>query len=189
VASLAVDSDEDFSRRNGHNEMNAPILAAWVVAISAAAIFYFLRESGGVFDVQDYQPNFAPMSNLGLLQLAQAIATAEGFWDQNQNILQGNIPARAHNPGDLIIPGWAGAKLGNQGISVFSSDAEGWSRLYHQLQIIVDGQSRVYSLDDTIESMGRKWTSTDQNNWSTIVAEQLGIPANTPLRAQLVPSA
>lgn len=192
LAGVAVDSHEVFTsqRFHGHDKMTPQFFAALIVAIGAAAALYFLREVGGAFDVQTHDrqvSDLSALSNPGLLELGRAIAVAEGYWDGSHNILSSNIPARAHNPGDLIIPGWTGAKLGVQGISVFQDDAEGWDRLYHQLQLIVDGQSSVYTLDDTIESMARKWTSTDQGNWSTIVAGQLGISPLTPLRSQLAP--
>jgi len=38
--------------------------------------------------------------------LVHAIATAEGFF------VDGSIPQRAHNPGDLVIPNWGGPVCG-----------------------------------------------------------------------------
>lgn len=99
--------------------------------------------------------------------LANAIARAEGFG------VAGAIPTRAHNPGDLVIPGWTGAKLGAEGISVFVSDAEGWARLLRQIQLIVDGKSRVYSLEMTLSEFAAKWTATEPGAWAQNVIRAL----------------
>lgn len=99
--------------------------------------------------------------------LAVAIASAEGFGVPHA------IPTIAHNPGDLVIPGWTGQKLGAERISVFSSDGEGWTRLYHQLQLIVDSRSRVYSLEMTLSEFAAKWTATEQGIWTQNVVQKL----------------
>lgn len=118
---------------------------------------------------------------------ATAIARAEGFY------VNGSIPDRAHNPGDLKSPGWTypgeveGSTLG-EGIAVFQSDGAGWNALYRQLYLIVTGGSSVYSLDDTIASMGVKWVGshTEGNAWATNVASALGVSVNTSLVDALV---
>jgi hypothetical protein len=109
-----------------------------------------------------------------IVAFAQAIAKAEGFG------VPGAIPTLANNPGDLIIPGWTGQKLGS-GISVFSGVNEGKDRLYRQLQLIVNGRSGEYTLNDTIQSMAAKYTKTDPTTWAVIVAWNLGVTADTPL--------
>lgn len=99
--------------------------------------------------------------------LALAIARAEGFG------VPGSIPQRANNPGDLVIPGWTGARMGDQGISVFNSPADGWGRLYHQLALIGSGKSHVYSSADTFADFGAKWTQTQSLDWTNNVIEYL----------------
>lgn len=125
----------------------------------------------------------APGYSIRVQALARAIATAEGFF------VPGSIPARAHNPGNLVIPGWTGPTLGAERISVFDSDDEGWSRLYRQIGLIVSGQSRVYTLDMTIAQMGNAWAPGGNANipgaWATNVARVLGVPVSTTLRAIL----
>jgi hypothetical protein len=92
--------------------------------------------------------------------MAQAIALAEGFG------LPGAKPTRYHNPGDLTD------SAGN--IREFPDDTSGWRALYHQLGIITTGQSTVYDLeDDTIRSMGQKWTATEQDAWINNVVRGL----------------
>ncbi len=110
-----------------------------------------------------------------LYKFAQAIAKAEGFG------LAGAIPTRAHNPGDLVMPGWMGETLGTEGISVFASDADGWARLGQQLRLIRDGHSQQYQLSMTIAEMAAKWTRTDQSAWALAVAQALGVSVNATL--------
>ena len=112
-------------------------------------------------------------------KLAQAIAKAEGFGVPDA------IPTKAHNPGDLIMPGWTGESLG-EGISVFESDEVGWNHLYHQLVLIAINGSHVYTLDMTIEQMASKWTATQQEAWAQNVARELGVSIYTTLREGLV---
>jgi hypothetical protein len=103
----------------------------------------------------------------GVRDLARAIANAEGWG------LPGTIPTRANNPGDLVLPNWNGPVLGAERIAVFSSEQEGWLRLYHQLQLIASGRSKVYTLGMTIREMGARWTATQPNEWALNVAAWL----------------
>lgn len=99
--------------------------------------------------------------------LAEAIAYAEGFG------LPGAVPTRAHNPGDLKIPGWTGAKTGVEGISVFESDYDGWMHLYQQLERIRTGNSSVYTTEMSFQDMADKWTDTAQAPWAQNVVTYL----------------
>jgi hypothetical protein len=109
-------------------------------------------------------------------RFAKAIARAEGFG------IPDAIPTRAHNPGDLVIPGSTN-RIG-EGITVFASDEEGWNALYHQLGLIAIGHSHVYSPSMTILEMAEKWTATvsQQQGWATNVAAYLGVPITTTLQ-------
>lgn len=120
----------------------------------------------------------APEPSPKIRTAAQAIARAEGFY------VAGSIPARAHNPGNLKL---GGATLGTTGITVFDSDGQGWAALYRQLQLIVDGRSRVYSLGMSIRAMGAKWTATahEQLAWASNVAGVIGVSVDTTLRQVL----
>ena len=111
-------------------------------------------------------------------RLAQAIAKAEGFG------VPDTVPTLAHNPGDLVIPGWSGPSMG-AGISVFDDDNTGWQRLYHEIGLIFVGASHVYNLDMTIMQMAEKWTMTDQNAWANNVADFLRVNILTTLRELL----
>jgi hypothetical protein len=123
------------------------------------------RPSGAI----DAAPG-APVPSPAIKAFADAIARAEGFYVAN------SVPARAHNPGNLKLPGTptiAG------GISVFASDAEGWSKLYRQLNLIVTRQSRVYRPEMTILEMAQRWTATvsEQTAWARNVARGIGAAA------------
>lgn len=150
----------------------AVVVGAWILK--------YLRPIATVTTDWDWQlPNvsYSP----AIQAAAQAIAKAEGFYVPN------SIPARAHNPGNLKIPGWTGPTLGG-GICVFDSDGQGWAALHRQLQMIVDGRSQVYSLDMTLSEMGRLWTATatEQAAWSNNVASFLGVEPDQPLWSVLV---
>jgi hypothetical protein len=114
----------------------------------------------------------------GLKLFAEAIAFAEGYGRP------GAIPTVRNNPGDL--------KLDGATITYFPTPAEGWAALYRQLQLIVSGASRYYSLDMTIADMGNVYTATESSAWSLNVASYLrshGFPTattQTTLREVLV---
>lgn len=110
-----------------------------------------------------------------VIAMGQAIAYAEGFY------VQGSAPQRAHNPGAIKVPGWKGPITGSEGISVFTSDDEGWYALRRQIDLIADGRSGIYSLGMTIEDMARRWTATDQSAWAANVSRSLGVSTNTKL--------
>jgi hypothetical protein len=137
---------------------------------------WFKRPKGTVttsegFDLSAYGgPTSYPQP---IIQFAQAIARQEGFY------VRDSIPARAHNPGDLKIPGKA--TLPGTSITQFASDDEGWQALYKQLWSIVTGKSNNYNLSMTIEEMARVWTATEQSAWAGNVATFSGATPGTPL--------
>ncbi len=99
--------------------------------------------------------------------LARAIAHAEGFG------VEGAIPTKAHNPGDLVCPWLKGPKLGAEGIHVFEDDATGWAALEHQLDMIRKRASRVYTPSMTIQEMSKQWTHTQADEWCLNVCASL----------------
>lgn len=101
------------------------------------------------------------------IDFAHAIAHAEGFGQAD------TIPTKAHNPGDIIMPGWTGPTLGSEHISVFADDATGWRVLYHQVELIETGKSHVYELTMTFEEMAEKWTNTQVEDWARNVVAGL----------------
>ena len=103
----------------------------------------------------------------GVKDLAAAIANAEGFG------VAGAAPTRAHNPGDLKLGDKGYGLTGTEGVTVFASDVDGWTALYHQIGLIVSGTSREYTLDMTLTAMAEKWTDTQQSPWLSNVVTAL----------------
>lgn len=110
---------------------------------------------------------------------AHAIAKAEGFGVKH------SIPTRYHNPGDIkIVKGWRypGQKgIGKANHVIFANDAAGWAALRHQIQRILDGDSRHYSVEMNVAQMGRKYAGNSAL-WSKNVAHNLGVDKSTTLR-------
>lgn len=148
----------------------------WVLlAVLGGLVLYLMRNR-----INLGLSNLLPASGK-IAAFALAIAKAEGFYSP------GTIPATSNNPGDLKIPGSDNTTEG--GVTIFETIEDGWSALYHQLQIIVDGKSANYNLDMTIAQMGAKYAPAGDNNivgaWAKNVAAALGVSVNTPLRAVL----
>jgi hypothetical protein len=164
------------------------IAAVFLIAFGAASGAGFVQAvTGRAMDTQfvnDYANGLIPSYAAGaydasIVALANAIAVAE-----NSNPLY-------FNPGDLKPLGWTGPTFG-AGIAVFASVDEGMSRLCYQLYLILNGQSHVYSLADTILTMSVKWTlgvnqqpTTESNNWAATVAQQLNVDPSAPLSSVL----
>lgn len=92
--------------------------------------------------------------------LVRGIAFAEGGWDENLNGRPGTRPFRNNNPGDLMEAGDQGQDSGGYGVfstadfqAAQSGDADpssdGFAKLFHQVNLILSGRSRVYSPDMT----------------------------------------
>src|SRR4051812_12849473 len=99
-----------------------------------------------------------------MTDLANAIAHAEGFGLPNA------IPTRAHNPGDLVLGDKGYGTLGSEDITVFADDKTGWAALEHQLDVIREHKSHVYTPSMSILQMAQKWTNTQQVEWAQNVS-------------------
>jgi hypothetical protein len=123
-------------------------------------------------------PSPAPANFSAQVQsMAAAISRAEGFGDP------GAIPTIAHNPGDLVLGDLGYGTIGPEKITICASDADGQARLAHQVMLMLSGQSKVYSLGDTIDDVAAKWTTSDPAAWANNVAASLGISPTTTLGA------
>lgn len=125
--------------------------------------------------------------------LVRGIALAEGGWDADGNGIPGTRPFRNNNPGDLMEPGDQGQDSGGYGI--FSSadfdgaqsgnadpSNDGFAALFHQVNLILSGQSRVYSLDMTWAQVAELYDKGGDalTAWLPNVASIAGIlPAQT----------
>jgi hypothetical protein len=111
---------------------------------------------------------------------ARAIAKAEGFG------IPKALPTRYHNPGDLkarrgqSYPGQCG--IGKGGHVIFCSDRAGWAALYRQVERILTGTSRFYTVNMTLTEVARKYAG-NWRVWAGNVARNLGVTPDTTLWA------
>lgn len=108
-----------------------------------------------------------------ILKVSRAIASAEGFG------VAGAVPTRAHNPGDITDDGDVGLGVIHTGgphgapITIYGSDADGWSALYRKVGRMLRGASHVYLLAMSLEQVGLKWSGDPA--WPANVARELGV--------------
>ena len=113
--------------------------------------------------------------------LAKAIATAEGFFSSNPNV----VPRRAHNPGDLTRSfGQATDGVANsEGVLDFTDDAGGWSALKAEATAMLTGASHVYSPLMTLRAIAAKYTGNDNSDaWAENAGLVLGISPDQTLK-------
>lgn len=139
-----------------------------VVAFVVAALLLFARRASA--SSRPAAPSDA------IARFADAIARAEGFG------VDGAIPTRANNPGDLN----AGAPtLTGTSITVYPSASDGWSALYSMLTRIRDGRSSRYFPTMTIAEMAANYAPFDADTWAGNVASILGVSTSTQIGALL----
>lgn len=106
--------------------------------------------------------------------IGQAIAKAEGFG------VAGAIPTVCHNPGDLKL-GDTGNGTKN-GKTIFPDDNTGWQALYHQVGLMISGESDYYGPDDSWRDIAATWTGNDNANaWMLTVTGALGVDPDSTL--------
>lgn len=109
--------------------------------------------------------------------LASAIAKAEGFG------VKGAKPTRYRNPGDIraskgvFYPGQRG--LDRQGYVIFKTEAAGWAALRNQIQKIIDGESRYYSVNSSLRELAHRYATSP--TWVRNVSNNLGVTPRTDL--------
>lgn len=112
-------------------------------------------------------------------RFAIAIAHEEGFY------VNGSIPQRSKNPGDLTDDGNIGNGVietdGPDGakITIYSSIVDGWNALYRKLRRMFAGASEVYLLSMSLTQVGMEWSGT--STWGSNVAAELGVSSDTTL--------
>jgi hypothetical protein len=121
----------------------------------------------------DYNELIASLAS----KLAHAIAIAEG------GFVEGALPWRIHNPGDL--------ELGDRGYGVdqlktvflkadpdadIYDKTDGFSALRRECTAILTGASFEYSPGNTFEEVAQRWTGGDNPGaWVKIVTDNLGV--------------
>ncbi len=122
-----------------------------------------------------------PVTPTKIEALAKAIATAEGFFSSNANV----VPRRAHNPGDLTRSfGQATDGVANsEGVLIFADDAAGWSALKAEATAMLTGASHIYSPVMTLRAIAAKYTGNDNSDaWASNAARVLGISPDQTLK-------
>lgn len=109
--------------------------------------------------------------------LAGAIARAEGFY------VKGSVPARFHNPGDIrshsrhAYAGQVG--LSRHGYVIFRNDAAGWAALRGQIEKVISGESKIYTVNMTLRQFSKRYATSA--TWVRNVSRLLAVDANAPL--------
>jgi hypothetical protein len=116
--------------------------------------------------------------------IAYAIGVAEGGYDASGNNLNnGTIPSRNHNPGDLTVDVNGTATGSSGGFKVYASDGAGYAALVYQVDEWLNGSSANAGPNSTIADVSQFYTTTDQGAWAANVASVLGVTVDTQLSA------
>ena len=107
-----------------------------------------------------------------IFKLASAIATGEGFF------VNGSLPARDNNPGDLRAAPWLTNPAVAHGFWVARSLPEGIAGLYHQIALDV---ARGYTLRQLITAWAPPSDGNNTANYISETARRTGLDADTPL--------
>ena len=107
-----------------------------------------------------------------IFRLASAIATAEGFF------VNGSLPSRDNNPGDLRAAPWLTNPAVAHGFWVARSLPEGIAGLYHQIALDV---ARGYTLRQLISAWAPPSDGNNTANYISETARRTGLDADTPL--------
>jgi hypothetical protein len=117
-------------------------------------------------------------------RFCDAIESAEGFFQKR--IGEGpDLPQRCNNPGDLTDDGDVGCGtarstgIGAADITIYPNLAAGQAALGKKIRRALNGESRVYTLDMSIEQFGMKYAR--DSHWGINVAQQLGVSPLTTL--------
>jgi len=117
-------------------------------------------------------------------QISIAIGVAEGGYDASGNNLNnGTLPSRNHNPGDLTVDVNSTGSGVSGGFVVYPDDATGFAALDYQVGKWLDGSSDNATSASTIAQISQFYTTTDQAAWAANVASVLGVTVDTSLAA------
>jgi hypothetical protein len=115
-------------------------------------------------------------------QISIAIGVAEGGYDASGNNLNnGTVPSRNHNPGDLTVDVNGTGQGLSGGFVVYPDDATGYAALDYQVGEWLNGTSANATGDSTIAEISQFYTTTDQSAWAANVAATLGVTVDTSL--------
>jgi hypothetical protein len=145
-----------------------------VIAVVAVAAYLLLQSSGGG----------GSSSSDPATMIAYAIGVAEGGYDASGNNLNnGTLPSRNHNPGDLTVDVNGTGSGTSGGFIIYPSDAVGYAALVYQVNEWLNGTSANAGPNSTISDVSQFYTTTDQAAWANNVASTLGVSVDTQLSA------
>ena len=112
--------------------------------------------------------------------ISLAIGVAEGGYDASGNNLNnGTLPSRNHNPGDLTVDVNGTGSGSSGGFVVYPDDATGFAALDYQVNEWINGTSANASSASTIADISQFYTTDSppgaQANWASTVASTLGV--------------
>ena len=109
-------------------------------------------------------------------KIASAIATGEGFF------VNGSLPQRNNNPGDLRAAPWLTHPVVVAGFWQAPNVAAGIAGLYHQIALDI---SRGWTLAQLIRAWAPPSDGNDTENYVRETARRVGIDPNVPLQTLL----
>ena len=104
--------------------------------------------------------------------IASAIASGEGFF------VNGALPQRNNNPGDLRAAPWLINPVVSHGFWEAPTAAEGIAGLYHQIALYI---ARGYTLRRLIEAWAPPSDGNNTDNYVSETARRTGLDPDTPL--------
>jgi hypothetical protein len=153
------------------------------LVIVFGGLFLLANVLGGGGAPPSPTPPGTPELEIKVSALARGISVAEGFG------VNGAIPTRANNPGDLAVGDKGLGVLGPSRVTVFASITEGWDALYRIVRGWLTGKSSIYFLDDSIFEVARKYVNgpqasanQDSEAWAANVANEIGMSTSNTLR-------
>lgn len=107
-----------------------------------------------------------------LVSWAMAIMEFEGYH-------KGSRSYKNNNPGNLK---WFATPHDDSGHSIFPTFQDGWDTLIHQLELAVNGESKVYNPEMTLREFHQHYSEANQTAYAEFVAARLGITSGTKIK-------
>jgi len=139
-----------------------------LLTLAVIAVLVFAARASAKGTLPPLIPALPGVNSSTTVKIAQAIAAAEGWYVPN------SLPRRLNNPGAL--------KLDGHTLTQFSSEQEGWNALYHQVDLMITGQSKYYDSSMTWREIAVIYTGGDNpNSWAANVTSALGVSPDSTL--------
>jgi hypothetical protein len=149
--------------------MDENILTIAALAFVGIAAYLVLGSGGGSGSDGSGAGNPSAFDQ-SVVDFANAIASAENANPSyfNPGDLKVTSGANKLNLSSLLTAGATGTAP--NGVTQYDSIDDGWNALYNQVQFIVNGQSSLASVSNSISDLAYNYTTTDQDDWANTVA-------------------